>query len=310
MRPGTLGGVVRAVGGDLYAGGSRANIPAPGHSSSDRSVSLLLNQGRVVAHGFGSADWRIVLDDLRRRGLVDDRGRLCNDGAAGGGGDPAPRPDRRERILAATHLWVESGPISMDGPAARHLRLRGVAFGATQPDLRQHGAVPTSVYRPGRRRLPALMAGIRAPAGTITAVELVYLSSNGHRSPNATPARKTVGVVPPGSAVRLGEAEGRLLVAEGVMTTLSAMTLFGLPGWALLSAGNLAAWAAPPGVDSVLIAADRDAAGQAAAATLAARLRRAGLRCCVATPPPPWGDWNEAFMSGGRREREGGEGRR
>jgi len=154
------------------------------------------------------------------------------------------------------------------------------------------------------------MAGIREPAGAITAVELVYLSPNGHRSPNATPARKTVGVVPPGSAVRLSVPESRLLVAEGVMTTLSAMARFGLPGWALLSAGNLAAWAPPTGVASVLIAADRDTAGQAAAASLAGRLRRAGLVCRIATPPPPWGDWNEAFTSDGKREREGGEGRR
>lgn len=310
MRPGTLGGVVRVVGGDLYAGGRRANIPAPGHSPSDRSVSLLLSQGRVVAHGFGAADWRVVLEDLRRRGLVDARGRLCNDGGIDGGRDPPPRPDRRARILAATRLWDEAVQICMGGPAARHLRLRGVAFGAMRPDLRQHGAVPISVYRPGRRRLPALMAGIREQAGAITAVELVYLSPNGHRSPNATPARKTVGVVPPGSAVRLSVPESRLLVAEGVMTTLSAMARFGLPGWALLSAGNLAAWAPPPGVASVLIAADRDTAGQAAAATLAGRLRRAGLACCIATPPPPWGDWNEALTSGGKREREGGEGRR
>jgi len=34
--------IVRVLGGDLYDGGRRANVPAPKHSRADRSVSLLL----------------------------------------------------------------------------------------------------------------------------------------------------------------------------------------------------------------------------------------------------------------------------
>ncbi|WP_257819413.1 hypothetical protein [Phenylobacterium sp. J367] len=37
--------IVQALGGDLYDRGLRANIPAPGHSAADRSVSLLLREG-------------------------------------------------------------------------------------------------------------------------------------------------------------------------------------------------------------------------------------------------------------------------
>ena len=61
----TLHAIVRAVGGDLYQGGARANIPAPGHSRRDRSISLLLSQGRLVVHGFGGAGWRAAkaMDD-------------------------------------------------------------------------------------------------------------------------------------------------------------------------------------------------------------------------------------------------------
>ena len=45
--------IVQALGGDLYDRGLRANIPAPGHSAADRSVSLLLREGRVIVHTFG-----------------------------------------------------------------------------------------------------------------------------------------------------------------------------------------------------------------------------------------------------------------
>ena len=52
--------IVRTLGGDLYDRGRRANVPAPGHSCQDRSVSLLLQGDRVVVHTFGGADWREV----------------------------------------------------------------------------------------------------------------------------------------------------------------------------------------------------------------------------------------------------------
>ncbi len=52
----SLRAIVRALGGELYDGGRRANIPAPGHSAGDRSVSLLLQGDRMVVHTFGDHD--------------------------------------------------------------------------------------------------------------------------------------------------------------------------------------------------------------------------------------------------------------
>ncbi|MDZ4375340.1 MAG: hypothetical protein U1C74_28490, partial [Phenylobacterium sp.] len=72
--------LARAFGGDVYAGGRRALLPAPGHSCADRSVSLWLQAGRVVVHSFGAGDWREVLDDLRARGWIDTQNRLLHGG--------------------------------------------------------------------------------------------------------------------------------------------------------------------------------------------------------------------------------------
>ena len=66
----SLRAIVQALGGDLYDGGRRANIPAPGHSAQDRSVSLLLQGDRVVVHTFGDGDWKDVLDQLREHRLI------------------------------------------------------------------------------------------------------------------------------------------------------------------------------------------------------------------------------------------------
>lgn len=289
----TLLTIARVLGGDLYDGGRRANVPAPGHSRRDRSVSLLLSGGRVVAHCFGGGDWREVLDDLRRRGLVD----LAGQPASGGTLQPsdASLPLRSERLAAAHRFWAGGSAAGPGSLSARHARLRGVRRGLPEA-LRHHPAAPLAAYRSCRPTRPALMAGVRAPDGRLTAVEITYLDPGGRRATGLRLPRKTVGLLPPGSAVPLDPPGPELLVAEGVFTTLSATERFGMPGWALLSTTNLRSWTPPTGVRRVLIAADRGRDGEASAALLAGRLRGAGLQVTVRTPKPPDGDWNEAAV--------------
>jgi len=293
--------IVAILGGDLYQTGMRANVPAPGHGKADRSVSLLLDGGRVVIHTFGAADWREVRDDLRRRGLVDPGGRLM------GVAHTPDRPviDHPRRRAVASALWQDGVQLVQTGVVARHLAVRGVAWREDLDDLLEHPRAPLSVYRPGRRAGRAMMSGIRSPLGDLTAVELTYLATNGQVASGLSVPRKTVGQVPPGSAVRLRPAAARMLVAEGVVTTLSAMVRFDLPGWALMSAGNLSRWHPPHQVSTVLIAGDRGEAGEIAAIRLARRLERDGVEAILAFPPAPFGDWNEAARD---RQKGGKEG--
>jgi hypothetical protein len=293
--------IVRALGGELYDGGRRANVPAPGHSRGDRSVSLLLSSGRVVAHCFGGCDWREVLDDLRRRGLVGAEGEPRSGGTPEVG--PARLPLRSERLAAAHHLWSGGEVVRPGSLSSRHAHLRGVRRDV--PDaLRYHPAAPLAAYQPCRTSRPALMAAVHAVDDQLTAVELTYLDPDGRRATGLRLSRKTVGLLPAGSAVRLDPPDHELLVAEGVFTALSATERFGLPGWALLSTSNLRRWTPPTGVRRILIAADRGRDGEASAALLADRLRGAGLRVVVRAPGPPDGDWNEAAV----RLRFGGAG--
>lgn len=297
----SLHSIVAALGGELYAGGTRASVPAPGHSAQDRSVSLLLSEGRVLVHCFGGADWREVRDHLRGLGLIDADGRPRADCAAGGGGAAAPGhdgarpqpPSGAARREVAVRLWSDSRPVSAVGPAAAYLRRRQVAQAASSPGLRGHPAVPLSVYRPGAARAPALLAALTAADGTMTAVEITYLDFAGRRRTRLRTPRKLVGTAPPGAAVRLAPAGPELLVAEGVFTALSAGLRFGAPAWALLSASCAASWTPPPGVRQVIIAADRDRAGWGVAARLADRLSQRGVAWAVAFPPAPHNDWND-----------------
>jgi hypothetical protein len=289
-----LRAIVRALGGDLYDGGRRANIPAPGHSRDDRSVSLLWSDGRIVIHSFGRADWREVRDLLDRMGLL-----ACADVRAS---TARPRFSIAQRISAARRLWAEARP-AIGSLAERHLRLRGIH--RPIPDaLRFHAAVSLAVYAGGRLTKPALVAAITAGSGPpLTAVEITYLDPSGQRAAGLKISRKTVGVIPPGSAVRLDQACAEMLVAEGVATTLSASERFGLPGWALLAVRNLRAWSPPATARRVLIAADRGGEGEAGADLLARRLKALGIEVGIALPPKAFGDWNDVAQGQGEGER-------
>ncbi|KQV54654.1 toprim domain-containing protein [Caulobacter sp. Root342] len=293
----SLRAIVRRLGGDLYDGGRRANIPAPGHSRRDRSVSLLERDGRVLVHTFGDSDWRAVRDHLRALGLLGSSGGAARS-APVTGAEAAPDRGRTARRETAQRIWGQGRAI-VGTLSERHCRGRGVVGELPGPQaLRHHPAAPLSVYRPTKATRPALMAGVVDADGMLTAVEVTYLNPGGRAAFDLALPRKTVGLIPAGSAVRLDRAGPQLLVAEGVFTTLAARRRFALPAWALLSTSNLRRWRPPPGVGFVLIAADRGPDGEASARHLAQELSRGGTRSEIALPPPAFGDWDEAADSG------------
>lgn len=105
-----------------------------------------------------------------------------------------------------------------------------------------------------------------------------------------------------GGAVRLVEAEGPLVVAEGMETALSlACGLLARPAtiWAALSCAGIAALRLPDGFPHRLtIASDGDQAGREAAHKLAARADSLGWSVSL-LPAPEGRDWNDILMMKG-----------
>ena len=272
--------IVQTLGGDLYDQGRRANIPAPGHSAEDRSVSLLLEDDRVVVHTFGDGDWKAVLDFLRDQHLIDAANAPLDGPGRPVGARPArPVASRLERRDAALRLW-EGGRCVTGTLSERHCRLRGVTRALPGAEILRHNSeAAVSAYRGQGYARPALLAAIQDAAGAFTAVEVTYLAANGQRAGDLRLPRKTVGPAPGGCA--------------------------------LLSTRNLRAWSPPTGVRSILIAADRGKDGEASAAQLHDRLTGDGLAVTIALPPEPFGDWNEWAddqRRRSRRQRRGEEG--
>jgi hypothetical protein len=99
-----------------------------------------------------------------------------------------------------------------------------------------------------------------------------------------------------GGAVRLGSPDEIIMIGEGIETCLAAMQAAGRPAWAALSTSGLRALTLPDAVHDVIILADGDEAGEAAARNCARRWSREGRRVRIARPP--WGmDFNDLLIA-------------
>ncbi len=289
-----LKAIVDAMGGVLLDGGRRALIRGPGHGPADRSVSLALTEdGRILVHCFSPRDdWRAVRDALAAQGLLDDERRT----------DTSSRPVQRAAIVQphqedktkrARRIWSETKTIA--GSAAERY-LRGRAIPRVLPGaLRFHRAM-TSLEDKERR--PALIGAITDGDGDITGVHVTLLSSHGAGKAAVLTPRRVVGRMM-GAAVRLDDPDDTLIVAEGIETALSAQAALQAPAWALMSALNLARFELPAALSRLIIAADNDEAGLAAAHALKARVEN-DIVCEIALPPDGAGDWNDWLQSRAR----------
>jgi putative DNA primase/helicase len=88
-----------------------------------------------------------------------------------------------------------------------------------------------------------------------------------------------------GGTVRLALPGDVLMVAEGIETALSAMQATGRPAWAVLSTSGLRTLDLPDAVRNVIVLADGDEPGEAAAQDCARCWKREGRRVRIARLP-------------------------
>jgi putative DNA primase/helicase len=107
-----------------------------------------------------------------------------------------------------------------------------------------------------------------------------------------------------GGAVRLGFARDMLMVGEGIESCLAAMLATGDPAWAALSTSGLRALDLPGDVREVIVLADGDDPGEAAARDCAWRWKREGRRVRIARPPQGM-DFNDLLVNPAPRIEDG-----
>jgi putative DNA primase/helicase len=257
--------------------------------------------GKLLVRCWGGCEWRDIFPELRSRGLlvgdpVDTNPERVDELRRKRDAEARREIERlRRRIAAARDLYRHSKDAT-GTPVEPWLRTRGITS-PIPPVLRWLQHCP---HRNGRY-YPAMVAPIVNVAGEQIAVHKTFLSPDGSGKADLPKPeqRETCGPFK-GGAIRLAphRAGVELLIGEGVESTLSAMQLFSLPGWAALCANGLEALELPREIRSVAIAADNDANGVGQRAALSAQERWAaeGRSVRILLPPNP-GDFNDVLRS-------------
>ena len=157
---------------------------------------------------------------------------------------------------------------------------------------------------PSGGRWPAMVALVtRGSDGTPLAIHRTFLAREGGGKAPVDPQKMMLGPCR-GGAVRLADPGDVLMVGEGIETCLAAMQATGHPAWAALSTSGLRTLDLPEDVRDVIVLADGDDRGEAAARDCAWRWKREGRRVRIARPPQGM-DFNDMLMDRAPRIEEG-----
>jgi putative DNA primase/helicase len=115
----------------------------------------------------------------------------------------------------------------------------------------------------------------RGSDGAQLAVHRTFLARDGAGKAPVSPAKMMLGPCR-GGVVRLADAGTELMVGEGIETCLAAMQATGRPAWAALSTSGLRALDLPHDISDVIVLADGDEPGEAAACECASLGRPEG----------------------------------
>jgi len=225
----------------------------PAHDDRTPSLSVTLGRKAILFHCFAGCSNEEVIAALDRQGV---RSRDLFDGA---GAVAADRLEKRAFNSNARRLWHSATAI-FGSPAEEYLAKRGISRASDQ--LRYLERTPLGP-RGAVQFLPAMLAAVTTDIGII-AVHRTFLDTASGKLAGFERPKRALGTLGCG-AVRLAPpAAGRLGLAEGIESALSAMQLFGVPCWATLGNERFGLVAIPESVRELHLFIDNDAGGELA----------------------------------------------
>ena len=270
--------------GNLPPGQHRMRCPACGKDRrSDKTLGVTVDHtGKGVAHCFRCAYVETHTPGLPHSAMQPFHIRQGRHSVSG---KPLPRvavqtPAQHEALSPAGRaLWHAAHPVTPGTPAAHYLNMRRCVLPPEHGHLRW---LPNHRHPAGHRG--PCMLGLLTDATTAEWKSLHFTWIEGGRKADVQPPRLLLaGHRKAGTVCRLwpdDEVLAGLAVAEGIETALSLAHAY-KPVWACIDAGNLAAFPALLGIETLVIGQDRDPAGERAAAECAARWVAAGKTVLV-----------------------------
>ena len=270
--------------------GARGMARCPAHDDRTPSLSVSLGQKAILFHCFAGCDQQSVLAALAREGFEAPAlfsGPTTTD---------LPEPtSTRKPSTAALRIWREAQALRAS-PAKAYLESRGII--AASPALRFHPQTPLGPK--GRTRfLPAMIAAVSLDEGPI-AIHRTFLSGNTKAAFDKP--KRALGALGE-SAVRLfAPASGKLGLAEGIESAMSAYALTGIPVWATLGNERFGLVSVPESVTELHLFVDHDAGGELAASRALAAHARDARTIQVRMPSSRDTDWNDELTAWLRRK--------
>jgi putative DNA primase/helicase len=281
--------VAKALDGRKAGSAWMARCPA--HEDREPSLSIRdAGGGKVLVRCHAGCDQQRVIAALKARGIWDQAGKRCRTVAHPQqiATHELDRGDEK-RTEAALRMWRATVPAN-GTLVETYLRSRAIVM-PIPAALRFHAGLKHSCGE----FWPAMVAQVtRGADGAPLAIHRTFLGRDGHGKAPVEPQKMMLGPCR-GGAVWLGPAGDRLMVAEGIETALSAMQSTGQPAWAALSISGLRTLGLPDAVREVIVLADGDEPGEAAALDAGLRWNREG-RCVRIARPPRGFDFNDVLL--------------
>jgi hypothetical protein len=281
--------IALALGG--RRSGSSWTVHCPAHNDRRPSLSIREVGGKnLLIHCHAGCDQERVIAALRARGLwAEIAARSISPNAHRELAERRPRRDDPRPSKTALAIWQSARP-ARGTLVEVYLGSRGIHIPA--PDtLRFHAGLK---HRTGVI-WPAMVALVTNGAyATPVAIHRTFLARDGRGKAPVDPQKMMLGPCG-GGAVRLANPGEVLMVGEGIETCFAAMQESGYAAWAALSTSGLRTLDLPARTRDIIVLADADEAGEAAARDSALRWKREGRRVRIARPPQGL-DFNDVLI--------------
>ncbi len=310
---------------------STASIRFSGHGGEGFQAAILrtlghaprdIAPGRLIRFGPRRSCWAKLFAD-QRGGVYGDwrRDVLAHWTAHGERQTPAEQAAMHQQIAEARRaheveqqsawaanakrnakLWAEGKPVAAGDPVATYLAGRGLGGWPIPAHIRCHPALPYwhtdddgELHNLGR--YAAMLAPVMR-GEQVLAVHRTYLDDG--QKADVPIAKKVTGASGPlaGGCIPLAvPCDGVLGIAEGIETAVAASLGSSLPVVAAYCAGLLERYQWPASLHRLVIFADADDAGRAAAEKLRLRAMAARLQCGVVIPSAEGADWCDVWAA-------------
>ncbi len=198
-------------------------------------------------------------------------------------------PDRTEE---ARTIWRNAAPVE-GTPAESYLRARGLHL--TIPASFRFARLP---YGKRGRLYPCIVAAVASVDNRLIGIQRTYLNDAGTGKAAVPKPKLSLGHVS-GGAIRLAPAAAEMAVCEGAEDGLTLMQELGRAVWVAAGASMLPNMLFPDGVRSVVIGADGDEAGEAAARKAGSSFTGRGLSSRIIRPLDGFKDFNDELRGVG-----------